>query len=213
MGASAAEPSARSRGQVPWRRHILSPVDRVFPTLGHAAAARADSHPSRSNLPYHPTMAALRAAPSHRHVDVDMTILAQVDTYLASLAEPVRRDLAALHRTILALSPACRLWFLDGRDSKGKVVSNPNIGYGVTNIAHGDGRSREFYRVGISANTSGISVYIMGIEDKTYVARTYADRIGKAKLTGYCIKFRRLGDLDQEVLEAALRDGLSGPER
>lgn len=41
----------------------------------------------------------------------------------------------------------------------GKVVANPNIGYGVYPIAYADGSSRESYRIGLSANTTGISVY------------------------------------------------------
>ena len=72
-----------------------------------------------------------------------------------------------LHRVILEMMPACRLWFLDGKDSENKTVSNPNIGYGVRTIKYADGKSREFYQVGISANKTGISVYILGIQDKT----------------------------------------------
>ena len=35
-----------------------------------------------------------------------------------------------LHDLILGVSPGCKLWFLDGRNAEGKVVSNPDIGYG-----------------------------------------------------------------------------------
>jgi hypothetical protein len=137
-----------------------------------------------------------------------MSVQTQIEEYLASLAEPARVDMLALHNKILALAPASRLWFLDGKDSKGKVVSNPNIGYGLQNMEYASGKTREFYRVGISANTTGISVYIMGLTDKTYLTQTYAKRIGKAKVTGYCINFKRLSDLNLEVLDAAIRDGL-----
>jgi len=71
-----------------------------------------------------------------------------------------------------------------------------------------DGKTREFYRVGISANTAGISVYIMGLSDKSYLAQTYASSIGKAKVTGYCIKFKRLSDIRLDVLQAAICHGL-----
>ena len=50
----------------------------------------------------------------------------------------------------------------------GKVVANPNIGYGLYTIAYANGSSREFYRIGLSANTTGISVYVLGLDDKTY---------------------------------------------
>jgi hypothetical protein len=103
--------------------------------------------------------------------------------------------------------PACRLWFLDGKNSDNVAVSNPNIGYGLHTIRYADGKTREFYRIGISANKSGISVYILGIDDKTYLAKTYGKTIGKARVTGYCIKFKTLTDIDIDVLEAAIRYG------
>ena len=44
--------------------------------------------------------------------------------------------------------------------------------------------AREFYQIGMSANQGGISVYIPGIKDKTYLAKTYGKKLGKASVTG-----------------------------
>ena len=137
-----------------------------------------------------------------------MTIQQQIDTYITSQPEPKRSDLQSLHRLLLRVSPACKLWFTDGKNSEGKIIANPNIGYGVYTIQYADGTSREFYRVGLSANTTGISVYIMGIKDKTYLATTYGKEIGKASVTGYFIKFKTLKDIHLDILEAAIRYGL-----
>lgn len=139
-----------------------------------------------------------------------MTVKRQIQEYVTSQPEPKRSDLQALHRIILEIMPACKLWFLDGKNSEGKTVSNPNIGYGLQSMKLAGGKSREFYRIGISANTTGISVYILGLEDKTYLAKTYGKKIGKASVTGYCIKFKALKDVNLEVLEAAIRSGLTG---
>src|ERR1700744_3787681 len=106
----------------------------------------------------------------------------------------------ALHRSILQVMPACKLWFLDGKNSEGKTVSNPNIGYGFYTIKYADGTSRDFYQIGLSANTTGISVYILGIKDKTYLAQTFEKDLGKASVTGYCIKFRKLKDINIDIL-------------
>jgi hypothetical protein len=138
-----------------------------------------------------------------------MTIQAQIKAYLDSEPELKRKDMQALHDIILKLMPACKLWFLDGKNDAGKVVSNPNIGYGLQTIQYADGKTREFYQIGMSANTTGISVYIMSIKDKTYLAKTYGKKIGKGTVTGYCIKFKALKDLNLEVLEAAIRDGVN----
>ena len=113
-----------------------------------------------------------------------------------------------LHKHILQIMPACKLWFLDGKDSKGKIVSNPNIGYGSYTMKYADGATREFYQIGLSANTTGISVYIMGIKDKKYLANTYGKNLGKASVTGYCIKFKTIKDINVDILQEAIRDGV-----
>ena len=137
-----------------------------------------------------------------------MNVQGHIKEYITSQPEPKRNDMQELHRIILEVMPACKLWFLDGKDSKGKTVSNPNIGYGLQTIKYADGKTREFYQIGLSANTTGISVYIMGIEDKKYLAQTYGNKIGKANVTGYCIKFKTLKDINIDVLEAAIRYGV-----
>ena len=136
-----------------------------------------------------------------------MSVQEQIKKYITSQPEPKSSDMEELHRHILQALPKCKLWFLDGKDDKGKIVSNPNIGYGSYSIKYADGTPREFYQIGLSANTSGISVYILGIKDKTYLAKTYGKKLGKANVTGYCIKFKTLKDININILEAAIRDG------
>lgn len=135
-----------------------------------------------------------------------MNIREQINEYVTSQPEAKRSDMQVLHKLVLRVSPKCKLWYLDGKNSEGKVVSNPNIGYGSYTMHYADGSAREFYQIGLSANTTGISVYIMGIDDKTYLAQTYGKKLGKASVTGYCIKFKALKDINIEVLESAIRD-------
>jgi hypothetical protein len=136
-----------------------------------------------------------------------MNIHEEIEKYIASQAVPKRTEIETLNRLILQVSPNCRQWFLDGKDEKGKVVSNPQIGYGLQTIKYADGKTKEFYQIGISTNTTGISVYIMGIEDKKYLPEKYGKAIGKASVTGYCIKFKTLKDINIDILEAAIRFG------
>lgn len=132
----------------------------------------------------------------------------QIEEYITGQPEPKRSDMQTLHRVILKLIPKCRLWFLDGKDSDNKTVSNPNIGYGFQTLKYADGKGREFYQIGMSANTSGISVYLIGIKDKKYLAQTYGKELGKANVSGYCIKFKTLKDINLDVLKAAMRYGV-----
>ena len=138
-----------------------------------------------------------------------MNVEEQIQKYIAGQSEPKRSDMQALHRIILQVMPACKLWFLDGKNSENRTVSNPNVGYGSHTMKYADGTTREFYQIGLSANKTGISVYILGIEDKKYLAQTYGKELGKASVTGYCIKFKTLEDINIEILEAAIRYGVT----
>ena len=137
-----------------------------------------------------------------------MTVQKQIKDYIAAQPEPKSSEMQELHSMIVALMPGCKLWFLDGKDERGKIVSNPNIGYGFQTGKYANGRTREFYQIGVSANTTGISVYVMGIENKKYLAQTFGRDIGKASVTGYCIKFKTLADIKVDVLKAAIQYGI-----
>src|SRR6478672_1854393 len=113
----------------------------------------------------------------------DMSIDARIEAYIAAQPAPKADELRTLHRLIEQASPGCRLWFLDGRNAAGKIVSNPNIGYGHQVMPLAGGKRRDFYRIGLSANTAGIAIYILGLADKTYLAQTYGKRLGKASVT------------------------------
>ena len=139
-----------------------------------------------------------------------MNVQEQIDQYITGQSQPKSGELEDLHRRIVGMSPKSKLWFLDGRNEEGKVVSNPNIGYGSTTLRYANGQRREFYQVGVSANTTGISIYIIGLDDKWYLPDTYGKRLGKAKITGYCIKFKSTRDVDIDTLEEIIANSLDG---
>ena len=138
-----------------------------------------------------------------------MNIKEQIKDYISSQPEAKKNDMQDLHQIILKLMPACKLWFLDGKNSENKIVSNPNIGYGLQTMKYAGGKTKEFYQIGLSANTTGISVYILGLEDKSYLSKTYGKDLGKASITGYCIKLKTLKDINIEVLKEAIQYGVN----
>jgi hypothetical protein len=138
-----------------------------------------------------------------------MNVQEQIKKHIASQPEPKRSEMQALHRLALQVSPECKLWFSDGKDSKGRTVSNPTIGYGLYTIKYANGKNKEFFQIGLSANKTGISVYILGLKDKKYLSKTYGKKLGKASVTGYCIRFKALKDINIDTLEAAIRYGLA----
>src|SRR6267378_2018411 len=138
-----------------------------------------------------------------------MNVQEQIKKYITSQPEPKRSDMRELHRFTLQVSPECKLWFFDGKDSKNHTVSSPTIGYGFHTIKYADGKSRECSKIGVSGNKTGISVYVLGLTDKKYLAKTHGKKLGKASVTGYCIRFKALNDINIDPLEAAIRYGLA----
>lgn len=140
-----------------------------------------------------------------------MKIEEQIENYISSQREPKRSEMQALHELILKALPDGKLWFTDGKDSDGRVITNPTIGYGLYTIHYANGTTRDFFRIGLLANSTGISVHILGIKDKTYLPQTYGTKLGKASVTGYCIRFKSLKDINIDILEAAIKYGAELP--
>jgi hypothetical protein len=70
-----------------------------------------------------------------------MKVEEQIKEYIGSQPEPKRSEMQALHDIIREVMPSCKLWFLDGKNSENKIVSNPNIGYGLQTIEYADGKN------------------------------------------------------------------------
>jgi len=136
-------------------------------------------------------------------------IIKQINSYIGSLDSNISIDIKFIHEWLLKTYPNFQIWFLDGKNEHGKVIANPNIGYGQSAIHYADGSTKEFYRIGLSANKTGISVYIMGLPDKYYLIDNFSSRLGKAKITSYCIKFKSLKDISVPVLLEAIQFGFS----
>ena len=136
-----------------------------------------------------------------------MDVQEQIKQYITSQPEPKRSEMQELHQLTLQVLPGCKLWFDNGKNSENKTVSNPTIGYGLLTIKYADGKTRDFFQIGMSGNTTGISVYIIGIKDKTYLTKTFGKKLGKASVTGYCIKFKTVKDINIDVLKEVIRYG------
>ena len=137
-----------------------------------------------------------------------MNLKEQIKKYITSQPESKQSDMQKLHLLMLQIIPDCKLWFDDGKNSKNRTISNPTIGYGFLTIKYANGKTREFFQIGMSANKTGISIYILGIKDKTYLAKMYGNKLGKANVSGYCIRFKTLSDINIDILEAAIRYGV-----
>lgn len=137
-----------------------------------------------------------------------MTVQDQIKSHISSQSEPKRTEMQELHQLMVKILPKCKLWFDDGASDGNRAAINPTIGYGIQTLKYANGSTKEFFQIGLSANKTGISVYIIGIKDKSLLAKSFGKKLGKASVTGYCIKFKTLKDINKEVLEAAIKAGI-----
>ncbi len=138
-----------------------------------------------------------------------MNVLDEIRFYIESIPEPKQQELRFLHELIIQHNPKCKLWYFTGKDENNKTVSNPNIGYGELTLNYANGKSANWFQVGLSANKSGISIYLLGIKDKSYLKDKFSQTIGKASITGYCIKFKTIKDIQLDVFKQVLDYGFS----
>jgi hypothetical protein len=129
-----------------------------------------------------------------------MQVLQHINAYLTSLPQPKQNEMRSLHELVMQVAPHAQLWFLDGKNEAQQTVTNPNIGYGLHTLHYANGSQKAFYKVGIAATQKGISVYVMGTPNKTYLADTYKAHMGRASFTGYCISFKQLSDIHLNTL-------------
>ena len=131
-----------------------------------------------------------------------------IQDYLNSLTDAKKSDLTTIHDLVLSLHPHIELSFDSGKNSENITVSNPSIGYGTYMHRYANGDIKPMYALGISANTSGISIYCLNLKDRNILKDQFGPSIGKAKITGYCINFKTLNDLNFETLKDVINFSL-----
>ena len=114
--------------------------------------------------------------------------------FLRSVPEPQRAELLKLHalirKTVPELAPS---------------VAAGGVGYGPYHYRYATGREGDSFIVGLAPRKNSISLYVMGYANGTYLAESYAARLGKADCGKSCVRFRRLDELNETALKSLLR--------
>jgi hypothetical protein len=111
--------------------------------------------------------------------------------YIAELKEPRKSDIAALDRLIRKLAPRLEPFIHSGM-----------LAYGPCRYHYESGRQGDWFRIGVASNKSYISLYLSASDSdgNGYLAERYKDALPKADIGKACVRFKRLGDLDQTAL-------------
>ena len=118
------------------------------------------------------------------------------EEYIERLAEPRRGEIRALHELIRRTAPQLE-----------PTMEFGMLGYGKYHYHYASGREGDWQLVGVASNKNYISLYVTAAApDGGYLAETYKDQLPKASIGKSCIRFKRLGDVDQGVLERLVRN-------
>jgi Domain of unknown function (DU1801) len=127
-----------------------------------------------------------------------MSDAATHEEYIERLSEPRRSEVRAIHelirRTVPQLEPTMEFGLL---------------GYGKYHYRYASGREGDWMLVGLASNKQYISLYVTAVRPGGgYLAESYKDRLPRASIGKSCVRFKRLGDLDQEALSTMLREAV-----
>lgn len=126
------------------------------------------------------------------------------DDHIASLPDGVREDIATLDTELTRIFADHERVLWEGPMWGG--THQRIIGYGAYRQENRSGDSVDWFVIGLAMQKAHLSLYVSAAEDGEYLAKRYADRLGKAKVGSANVTFRRLADLDLPVvLEMAER--------
>lgn len=121
-----------------------------------------------------------------------------VSNYINSLDSESKADIAKLDKLISKAAPKVPkvMWegkFWGGSDQK-------IIGYGDYNYVRPGKNDVEWFVVGLAQQKNYITVFITAVEDGKYLAEDYKDKLGKVKVGRSSISFKKLEDVNVELL-------------
>jgi hypothetical protein len=117
--------------------------------------------------------------------------------YIAKLEEPRKSDVAALDALIRKTAPKLK-----------PFVQGGILAYGPYHYKYASGREGDWFQIGVASNQNYISLYICGADENGHVAERFKKALPKANIGRGCVRFKRLGDLDQAVLKKLILDGI-----
>ena len=119
--------------------------------------------------------------------------------YIEALEEPRRSQLMRLHDFIRTTVPELV-----------PFMERPGlIGYGSYHYRYATGREGDSAIIGLSSRKNYISVYATGGDGHQYVAEMYKEQLPKADIGKSCIRFKRVEDIDLDVLGKILKESES----
>jgi len=114
------------------------------------------------------------------------------EAWIDSLDEPRRSEVRHLHEVIRAAIPDADIVVMD--------YTGPVVGYGTYDYSTSRGPAGRWFAVGLASRKGHISLYIMGTDERGYLAEQSQDRLPGTKVGKSCINIRKAALVDDAVV-------------
>ena len=125
-----------------------------------------------------------------------MIVSVSPDEYIDSLDEARQSDMRAIDDLIQSVAPQ-----LDRQFERGMIV------YGGYRYRRADGSEGYWYPVALSGQKRFTALYVMGEDERGYLAEMYRDQLPRTDTGRNCVRFANLADVDLEVIAALVKEG------
>ena len=133
-----------------------------------------------------------------------MPISEPFDLFLGQFNLNFHSEIQQIHSLILSLMPNGKLHFESGVSDNGKIIHNPTLCYGELDLPLSGGKTRKTFQIGLTSNATGLSIHVMGLRNKCSLKELMGHNIGKASITGYCLRMKTINDISLEALSEGL---------
>lgn len=122
------------------------------------------------------------------------------EEYIDLISEPRKSEVKKLHDFIKKIVPNLKPQIMSGM-----------IGYGSYHYKYASGREGEWSIVLLASQKNYISVYVCGVKDGKYVAEQHRKEFPKASIGKSCIRFKKVEDIDLDVLAEIIKESVKSP--
>lgn len=116
-----------------------------------------------------------------------------VEEYISTIPKPRKSQIYQLHQLILQTLPKQTPCMISGM-----------IGYGKFHYKYPSAREGDWCLVCLANQKNYLSLYVFSVDHGKYLAEKYINKFPKANIGKSCIRFKKIEDIDLEVLKTLL---------
>jgi hypothetical protein len=122
----------------------------------------------------------------------ERTGIEAAERWIDSLDEPRRSDVRHLHEVIRAAIPDADVVVME--------YTGPIVGYGTYDYSTSKGPAGRWFSVGLASRKGHISLYLMGTDERGYLAEQAQERLPGTKVGKSCINIPKPALIDDAVI-------------